>query len=798
MTFQSSLNERKPPVLPVQRPTSPRSNSAFHPSCKKSVFLFIAISSTLLLLNTAYFQLSVSPVNVVEDSTSTTPLNTVPSVATPPAVLSSPSIPSPSPSHNTDPIEEQKEKNPYPFHPYHEPEDVEPDEDSEEFNRFTDEDEEEEEEDPEPSYDPQTEQQRRQPTIHSPFDPVEGVVSTECPTIVLTTETSFRAPAFSSSSTTPVTSTSYMGVLSPAQVTCQIVPSQIQGYSLAFCISKTDCSRGFIQVVRKKGATDPMLKYKISKEASHDQHFRQVAGPDDFYFVLEGAQKLALGTHLVANDLGINTDGITTPFDAEDLVYRADFRMTLPGPVKLMGWLAYEKFRAVRENRPGVWPQWTHKLLVDPNITVDPTISGSATQFNICSGCVMDTFLSQVKTYRDEKFEQCDRMAPVRGAYWRDDLAQKVYSELDIINTGAGSGSFYQGPGPAQDSPLGMMYELEQNSGAPKPKLTRGWRFVPHGCTMTKTPSQPNASSRDPYVSTCDSILSPGKTLLMESEKKEHPKRRILFTGDSQVRATYNAILNHYRPIDPKRQKFAFHDEYIPGLNDVNLNNTLTTKNSAKDTTIPHEDTDADIRFVYRADQFLDFFIDSSDEELDRFDTIYINIGQWPASGPVAGGQWSTAKLLDRWEASIERMNRWKKSREEKLKARALNPNEPEDKNSTIAGSGDSSIVIWAGMNAFPMRTDNSIKVKGDWRTNSRLGYWDDWIETISQEEGNWFKRMNSWQLTFPMLDQSTDKAHFQETDAIDGFKIEALYKIDLCSKMQPDTPYPKPLADST
>ncbi len=40
------------------------------------------------------------------------------------------------------------------------------------------------------------------------------------------------------------------------------------------------------------------------------------------------------------------------------------------------------------------------------------------------------------------------------------------------------------------------------------------------------------------------------------------------------------------------------------------------------------------------------------------------------------------------------------------------------------------------------------------------------------------------------MLDQVVDKAHFQETDAIDALKIEALYKLDLCSRMSPDTPY--------
>lgn len=40
------------------------------------------------------------------------------------------------------------------------------------------------------------------------------------------------------------------------------------------------------------------------------------------------------------------------------------------------------------------------------------------------------------------------------------------------------------------------------------------------------------------------------------------------------------------------------------------------------------------------------------------------------------------------------------------------------------------------------------------------------------------------------MLDEVLDRAHFQQTDAIDALKIEALYKLDLCSRMSADIPY--------
>ncbi|KAG0010016.1 hypothetical protein BGZ80_001858 [Entomortierella chlamydospora] len=698
---------------------------------------------------------------------------------------------------NFDGCEEQEQRFPC---PYHESEDVELNYgDNEEDYISCDEDCEIEGEDGDvedlPS-DLRTDQQRRQPPTRANSSKVEGVVSPQCPSVFLTTEGSFSAPSYTSSSTVPFTSTSSMDILSPNQVTCQRIPSQLQDYSLAFCISNEDCSRGFIQIVRRNGAVDPSLRFKVSEDPGHDRHFRQVAGPDDFYFVIEGAQKLALGAHLVPSDLLVKVDGNSTSSstDSQDLIYRADFRMTLPGPVQLSGWLRYEKFRAVRENRPGVWPQWTHSVLINPKTTVDL----ANIEFNICSNCELDSFLDQVKTYREEHFEQCDRMAPVRGSYWKEDLALRVYSKLDTINTEPGAGFFLED----KDEKLVKSLNKDDENYTRAPKLTRGWRFVPSGCTMTKTSSLPNASSQDPYIPTCDSVESPGAAMRAPLSQRsneaiaenKYPRRRILFTGDSQVRTTYNAILSHYRPLDPVHQQFGFHDEFLPGSETLNLNHTITMKPTSA-SVIRRKETDTEIELIYKADQFLDFLVTSTDKELDVYDTIYLNLGQWPASGPVAGGQWATATLLERWEAVIKRLNRWKLSREEQIKTRSPRPGGA--KGSPTAGTGDSSIVIWAGMNAFPMRTDPSIQVKGDWRTNARLGYWDDWIETISQEAGGWFRRMNAWQLTFPMLDQVVDRAHFQQTDAIDALKIEALYKLDLCSRMRPDTPYSSPLADT-
>ncbi|CAO3573017.1 unnamed protein product [Mortierella alpina] len=810
-----SSNLRHSPLLPLQQPSPALSPSrkGFHLSYKRTVFLFVAISSAFLLLNTVNTHFTIRS-SLARDNGSKNPheTTTIPGATEPPLLHDYEYESNP----QQDKPQEQSGEHP---HPYNEAEDDDEENDDEEW-RFSDdglgEDEDEEGENGDTQVN--SSHNRARPPTRAPPKIIEGVIPSHCPRLFLSTETSFDPPSYASSSTTPPFS-AHSTTLKPTEVSCQPIPSQLQEYTLALCISTADCSRGFIQIVHDMTEANPMPRFRVSRNATHDQYFRETAGPDDFYFVLEGAQKLALSAHLVEGDLLVDMGHSNTSSSyVHRLVYRADFRVALPGPVQVSGWLTYERYRAVRENRSGIWPQWTHLMLIDPKTVIDstakfsmsttPNVTGTlATGFTICPSCHLDPFLEQLKVYRESNFEQCDRMAPARGSYWKEELALKVFSDLDTINRAPGAGSFYKGAADAGNKMSKDGVQGQEQNEVSKTRLTRGWRFVPNGCTMTKTSSKPNASSQDPFVPGCDSIASPaammrapksGSSAPGDAEDSngqqtetspEYPRRRILFTGDSQVRATYNAILNHYRPNDPKHQRFSSHDEFLPGLTDLYNDGTVTPTPTGA-TTITKSDSDTSIELVYRADQFLDFLVTSTDQELDQYDTIYINLGQWPASGPVAGGQWSTAKLLERWENAVERLNRWRQSREERALARSLYSEEVASKKDPTLGSGASSRVIWAGMNAFPMRTDPTIRVKGDWRTNARLGYWDDWIENIAQEDGGWFRRMNAWQLTFPMLDQVVDKAHFQETDAIDALKIEALYKLDLCSRMSADTPY--------
>ncbi|KAF9026087.1 hypothetical protein CPC16_007431 [Podila verticillata] len=761
MVVRQYSNVGKKPLLPLQQPSSSPARGSTSLSYKKTAFLLVAITSALLLVNTFSIQFSASSPTSTQTATS-------PSTS-PPSAISQPNV-------NYTP--ENAQIHPYNEEEYDEPAPSEDDDDDERWqfadnttneNGDGDENDESEESDESDEFVQEEEQPQSSSLSKNPnnYTAPPGVVSLHCPSLVLSTSTSFDSPSFTSASTASSSPTT--PALQPDQVTCRPIPSLLKEYSLAFCISSQDCSQGFIQIVHTVPADDSVWKIKPSKNQAHTQYFRDVAGPDDFYFVIQGAQKLALGAHLVSKDLLVSVPGseVVPKEEKTLLVYRSDFRMTLPGPVQLSGWLAYDKFRSIREDRPGIWPQWRHEALIQPETEIDAMdelpVSGPSTRFTICPACEMELFVDQVKTYRDNLFEQCDRMAPVRGAYWREDLALKLYPEQDVVNKAPGAGGIAATAAAKTD----------------KQKFTKGWRFVPSGCTMTATPHLPTAASTNPFHPTCNSIASPASELRTPEKDSiaDFPHRRILFTGDSQVRATYNAILNHYRPADPTRQKFSTHSEVLPNELTLALNRTFIGKGK------PAAD-DTKIEMMYKADQFLDDILASTDDELDKFDTIYINLGQWPASGPVAGGQWSTAQFLERWEMVITRLNRWKASRKE----RAQDPTSARA--AVLKDTGSSSRVIWAGQNAFPMRTDPQIRVKGDWRTNARLGYWDDWIETISQKEGGWFRRMNSWQLTFPMLDEIVDRAHYQETDAIDALKLEALYKLDLCSKMAEDQPY--------
>ncbi|KAF8934820.1 hypothetical protein BGZ58_005425 [Dissophora ornata] len=231
-----------------------------------------------------------------------------------------------------------------------------------------------------------------------------------------------------------------------------------------------------------------------------------------------------------------------------------------------------------------------HSNLINPN---------TATDLTICPDFGLIPFLGQLKAYHESHLDQCDRVAPARRSYWREDLALQVYSDLDSVNKAPRTGvSLNKEAGSLGDS------SETKSIQETEPKLARGWRFVPNGCKMAKTSNLPNASSKDPYMPTCDSIASPAAAM-------------------------------------PDLEHRCFDDEVLPGLETLDENITTTTHTAA--VTIPHKEPDTQIELAYRADQFLDLLIASADKELDRYNAVYFNLGQWSASGPAAEGQRSTA-----------------------------------------------------------------------------------------------------------------------------------------------------------
>ncbi|ORY00848.1 hypothetical protein K493DRAFT_347649 [Basidiobolus meristosporus CBS 931.73] len=206
--------------------------------------------------------------------------------------------------------------------------------------------------------------------------------------------------------------------------------------------------------------------------------------------------------------------------------------------------------------------------------------------------------------------------------------------------------------------------------------------------------------------------------------------RSILFTGDSQIRVTYDNIWRRF-------------DGQLGRIN--TLNRFLDRKKVIKNVTLYHH-----------KDVFLEDIAGRTPAELLTYDTIVFNFAQWPASGPNNGGHWTTEKFLSRLTNVTDYLAGIRDSRPK----------------------GKPLRLIWHGIHAFSTTNPYS-KSRIDWRTNPRLKNWNVFAEDIMKGHG--IRSINSFQITYPMIDTSPDKAHYFGTDAEEAIVDETLHKLDLC-----------------
>ncbi|KAK9722500.1 hypothetical protein K7432_002604 [Basidiobolus ranarum] len=209
--------------------------------------------------------------------------------------------------------------------------------------------------------------------------------------------------------------------------------------------------------------------------------------------------------------------------------------------------------------------------------------------------------------------------------------------------------------------------------------------------------------------------------------------RSILFTGDSQIRVTFDSL---WRRLEGQAER-------VDALNRF-LDRTKVVGN---------------VTLYHHKDVFLEDIVSRTAKELLQYDVIVFNFAQWPASGPKNGGHWTTEKYLSTLTNVTNFLIDIQNSRPKEKPLR----------------------LIWHGIHAFSSVNPYS-KSRVDWRTNSRLKNWDVFSEALMKAQK--ISAINSFHITYPMIDTSPDKAHYFGTDAEEAIVDETLHKLDLCNSI--------------
>ncbi|KAF9953584.1 hypothetical protein BGZ72_005313 [Mortierella alpina] len=141
---------------------------------------------------------------------------------------------------------------------------------------------------------------------------------------------------------------------------CTPLQSQHPDFSADICFSQYQCNEGLVRVRRKDRALckQANLKYPISGNATHDAFHRQFSGPDSFYVVFSGSEKLSPPDW----------------YHAGQCLYVFPFHISNPGKLSLDITHLYDSFGAVVE-QADEWP-----ILKNQQIITD-------VQLEICRGC---------------------------------------------------------------------------------------------------------------------------------------------------------------------------------------------------------------------------------------------------------------------------------------------------------------------------------------------------------------------------------------------------------------------------
>ncbi|KAF9586098.1 hypothetical protein BGW38_009710 [Lunasporangiospora selenospora] len=141
---------------------------------------------------------------------------------------------------------------------------------------------------------------------------------------------------------------------------CTPLLSEHPDFSVDICFSPYVCNEGLVRVRRRDRALckEANLMYPIMNNATHEASHRQLSGPDSFYVVFNGAEKLAPPDW----------------YHAGQCLYVFPFHISNPGKLTLDITHLYDNFGAVLEERNG-WPILRRRKVL------------SSVPIEICKGC---------------------------------------------------------------------------------------------------------------------------------------------------------------------------------------------------------------------------------------------------------------------------------------------------------------------------------------------------------------------------------------------------------------------------
>ncbi|KAJ3024253.1 UNVERIFIED_CONTAM: hypothetical protein HDU68_008263 [Siphonaria sp. JEL0065] len=150
------------------------------------------------------------------------------------------------------------------------------------------------------------------------------------------------------------------------------------------------------------------------------------------------------------------------------------------------------------------------------------------------------------------------------------------------------------------------------------------------------------------------------------------------------------------------------------------------------------------------------------DKELAEYDVFEFDWGHWGSGPEKNNGHYTVERFLDHLEVASDYLVQIN-TRRGRLGVKPLT-------------------VIWQGVNSIPLikyAAHDWQVADQDWRNNYRFKVWSMFAERAMLRRG--FRVMNSFDITFPWIQETEDANHVHTLPALDAQVDELLHKLNIC-----------------